>query len=196
MFYKVRAAEGYEWINAIDAEDYETLMFRPEKLAGKRWNPVKVRRVTTDMGREFKPSDFPWLGSALIMRQRAADELRDLWDANGELLPLESEDDVQLHVFNCRIVDALDEARSSVMRFPSTNRIMYIEKPVFREGMVAGIDLFRLPLHSATYVGETFLQRYTKAGLTGLSFQSTDTVVSLRSALGLDARRAGSKRAD
>jgi hypothetical protein len=68
------------------------------------WKPVPVRSVRADDTQECNPSDFPWLGSALVMRRRAVDALRDMVVANGEILPLHTDDDVELYVFNVRAI--------------------------------------------------------------------------------------------
>lgn len=165
-------ADGYEWVNACDDSDYETFLAFDGAPRGRSWKPVKVRRVRADDRQAFRPSDFPWLGShALVLRRTAVDALRDVLDAHGETLPLETDDGVELWVFNARTVDALDEAKSSVMRFPGTNRIMRISKVAFVEKAIRGLDVFRLPHRAAsTYVSERFVERVKKAKLRGLEF--------------------------
>ncbi|MBK8214973.1 MAG: hypothetical protein IPK71_14640 [Myxococcales bacterium] len=105
------------------------------------------------------------------MRRAAVDALGDILDANGEVLPLSTGDGVELFVLNVRIVDALDEANSSLMKFPGTDRMMRIKKIAFVTSKVEGIDLFRLPHRaSPTYVSERFVERVKVAGLRGLVF--------------------------
>ncbi len=164
-------SEGYEWINTIDGKDYEVFNTLDGALLSSSWIPVKIRRVTTDEGKKFVPSDFPWLGGPLIMRWKAIDALRDMLLAHGEILPLETDDGIELFVFNCRVVDALDEANSTIWRFPSSGRIMRIKDVSFIQSKIEGLDMFRLPLRSsATYVSENFVKQYKKAGLVGLEF--------------------------
>jgi hypothetical protein len=105
------------------------------------------------------------------MRWSAADALHDILDANGEVLPLSTDDGVELFVLNARVIDALDEANSSLMKFPGTNRIMRIKKVAFVASTIEGVDLFRLPHRaSSTYVSERFVERVKAAGLRGLAF--------------------------
>jgi hypothetical protein len=170
--YEPLVSEGYEWVNCCDDSDYEVFLgFDGSPRAGQ-WRPVKVRCVRADEKQKFTPSDFPWLGAdALVMRRRAVDALRDILDAHGEVLPLVADDNVELFVFNARAVDALDDARSSVMRFPGTNRIMDITQAAFIEPRIRGIDIFRLPHRaSSTYVSQRFVDRANAAGLVGLEF--------------------------
>lgn len=170
--YEPLVAEGYEWVNCYDDSDYEVFLgFDGSPRAGQ-WRPVKVRRVRANEKQKFIPSDFPWLGAdALVMRRRAVDALWDILVAHGEVLPLATDDNVELFVFNARIVDALDEARSAVMRFPGTNRIMDITQAAFIEPKVRGLDIFRLPHRaSSTYVSERFVDRVKTTGLVGLDF--------------------------
>jgi hypothetical protein len=170
--YAPMVVEGYEWVNCYDDNDYEVFHRFDGFPRTEQWRPVKVRRLRADEKRKLKPSDFPWLGAdALVMRRRAVDALRDILDAHGEVLPLATDDDIELFVFNARTVDALDEARSSVMKFPGTNRIMRIKQVAFIESAVRGLDIFRLPHRaSSTYVSERFVDRVNAAGLVGLEF--------------------------
>jgi hypothetical protein len=170
--YEPLVAEGYEWVNAIRDEDYEVFYSFDGKPCAATWKPIAVRRVRADEGRVFKPSDFPWLGRhALILRRAARDALHDIMDAHGEMLPLSTDDGVELFVLNARVIDALDEASSSLTRLPGTNRIVRIEKPAFYASAIQGADIFRLP-HRATptYVSERFVDRVKTAGLRGLVF--------------------------
>lgn len=170
--YAPQGAEDFECVNTVNDEDYEVFLQFDGKRRASTWKPIAVRRVRADEHQASHPSDFPWLGShALIMRRSAVDALRDILDANGEVLPLSTEDGVELFVLNAHVIDALDEARASLMKFPGTNRIMRIKKVAFVASAIEGIDLFRLPHRaSPTYVSERFFKRVKAAGLRGLVF--------------------------
>jgi hypothetical protein len=44
--------------------------------------------VTADEGQAFNTSDFPWLGShVLVMRRPAIDALQEILQSSGEFLP-------------------------------------------------------------------------------------------------------------
>lgn len=164
--------EGYEWVNCVDQADYEVFASFDGSPRVVGWRPIRVTRVRADEQHEFNPSDFPWLGTdALVMRRAAVEGLRDILEANGEILPLATDDDVELFVLNARVIDALDEAHSSLMRFPGTNRIMRIKRAAFFASAIEGADLFRLPHRaSSTYVSDRFVGRVKSAGLRGLIF--------------------------
>jgi hypothetical protein len=173
MIYEPLVHEGYEWINAIDPSDYETFSSFDGSPRAMSWKPVKVRRVRADKRQAFIPSDFPWLGSdTLIMRRRAVEALRSLLEAHGEVLPLATEDGVELFVLNVTtILDALDEELSSIVRFPGTQRIMRIKKVALHPTRLRGVDIFRLPHRvSPTYVSRGFVDAVNEAGLVGLDF--------------------------
>lgn len=172
IIYEPVVADGYEWINTCDNNDYESFHQLDGQSRIATWKPVKVRRVRADPRHSFIASDFPWLGGhALIMRRTAVEKLRDILELNGEILPLLTDDEVKLWVFNSRICDALDEARSVITRFPQTNRIMFINKVAFIRSTLENIDVFRLPHRaSSTYVSDRFVDRVNNAGLRGLEF--------------------------
>lgn len=172
MIYEPVVAEGYEWVIAVDDRDFETFAEFDGAPRSSSWTPIKVRRTKGDEHKPGHPSDFPWLGSSsLVFRRRAVDELRDLLEASGEVLPLATEDDVELFVLNAQLVNALDEERASLIKFPGTNRIMHIQKLALVERKIEGLDLFRLPHRgSPTYVSQRFVDRVNAAGLVGLRF--------------------------
>lgn len=170
--FEPAVGEGYEWINCLEEGDYQVLAELDGTARRDAWRSIPVRRVRADHHHAFKPSDFPWLGSdALVMRRSAVVALRDILDASGELLPLSTSDGVELFVLNAQVIDALDEAHSSLIRFPGTSRIMRIKQVAFIGAKIEGVDLFRLPHRaSATYVSERVIRRVEAAGLQGLVF--------------------------
>jgi hypothetical protein len=172
VIYQPVVAEGYEWVNTVSDEDYEVFLRFDGQPRGPTWQPVPVRRVRADDRQACHASDFPWLGEhALIMRRSAVEALRDILETNGEVLPLFTGDGVELYVLNARTIDALDETRSALTKFPGTNRIMRIKRVAFDESKVRGIDIFRLPHRaSPTYVSQRFVDRVRDAGLRGLVF--------------------------
>lgn len=170
IVYEPLIAHDYECINCHDDEDYEVFNEFDGSPRLETWRPIKVNRGPADERQKGLPSDFPWLISAvLVMRKRAVDTLQDILHAHGEVLPLATDDGVELFAFNARTVDALDEAQASIVRFPSSNRIMYIEQVAFIEPKIRGLDIFRLPHRaSPTYVGQRFVDRVKSAKLVGL----------------------------
>lgn len=172
-FYEPLVANGYEWVNCVDAKDCEIFNIFDGTPRGKEWRPILVRRVRADDTQDMKESDFPWLGSwAIVMRKTAIDELRIMLDKSGEILPLKTDDGVELSVLNAQVVDALDEVNSDTMKLPVTNRILLVKKPVFFEERIKDLDVFRLPHRaSSTYVSDRFVTRVKKARLRGLIFK-------------------------
>lgn len=173
MIFEPMVREGYEWINCANDADYEVFAAFDGSPRAEHWRPVLVRRVRADEHHEFKPSDFPWLGTdALVMRKKAVDALRGMLETSGEVLPLATEDGTELFVLNItRVLDAVDEQHSQILRFPGSDRIMRIKSIVFREPIVRGVDIFRLPHRaSSTYVSDRFVEAVQAAGLKGLLF--------------------------
>ena len=170
--FKPLGLTDFECINACNPNDYETFATFDGRSLADHWRPVRVRRVQADARQACKPSDFPWLGSdALVMRRSAMDALQDIWRADGEILPLATDGDVELFVFNAQVKDAMDVARSSLVMFPETNRIMQVKQIAFIEAVIHGVNVFRLPHRaSATYVSQHFVDSVTSAGLCGLEF--------------------------
>jgi hypothetical protein len=164
--------KGYEWVNTCNDDDYEVFWSLDGQSRAADWKPIRVTRVRADERKDFKQSDFPWLGShALVLSKPAVEALADIMAANGELLPLIDAGGMELFVFNARVVDALDEKRSRLVRFPGTQQIMRVDRHSLVPEVVAPLDIFRLP-HKAspTYVSERFIERVRSAELRGLVF--------------------------
>jgi len=99
------------------------------------------------------------------------DALGPLLREYGELLPLKCRD-ADLVMYNpTRVIDALDEEASSVIRFPE-GRLMWIRHHVFRADVVTDIDIFKIPnlRVSPTFVSHRFVDRWMASGLKGLEF--------------------------
>lgn len=175
MIFEPLVMDGYEWVNCYDDADYETFWsFDGSQKGTTGWTPVKVRRVRADERQAFSRSDFPWLGAhALVMRKNAVEALRAILEANGEILPLATDDGTELYVLNVtRVLEAVDEQRSDILRFPESGRIMRVRSIAFIERVVHGIDIFRLPHRaSSTYVSDRFVKAVQEAGLEGLEFK-------------------------
>lgn len=171
--YVPLGAEGFEFCHPVDEGDFETLAAQTDGMrSGQTWSPLQMRLVREDEGKSLRESDSPWLGShALIFRKRALQRVGAFLEEHGELLPAGCPD-ADLAIFIPKVVDALDEAASSILRF-SNGRIMRITKHVFRAEVVGETSAFKIPnlRVSPTFVGERFVDLWNSAGLTGLDFK-------------------------
>jgi hypothetical protein len=173
VVYTPLPPDGYELCHPVSMSDFEVIN---EKVNGTPlrtgWTPLSMRVIRKDEGRELMVADSPWLGShALIFRPRAVEALRPLLWENGELLPLTCSEKVLMYNAT-RVVDALDEEASSLLRF-SGGRIMMIKKHVFREDAVVDLDIFKIPnlRASSTFVSQRFVDQWKACNLRGLDFR-------------------------
>lgn len=172
--YELMPGEGFELVAPVDPSEWERFRRFDGTPQLQSWAPVPVTRVTEDEGRQRKTADFPWLGEhVLVMRRRATEVLAEILKDHGELLPLQC-DDAELWVYNVRrVIDALDEPRSKVVRFPGTGRIMTVERYAFRSDQVNGHLLFKvrqLP-RGPVFVTDTFVKLVRSQQLVGLDFK-------------------------
>ena len=138
-------SDDYELCHPVCASDFAVMR---DRIDGTRrsqfWTPISMEIITTsDLGRKLSVSDSPWLASyALIFRDRVVDSIGDYLLRYGELLPLICPN-AGLWVLNpLVVVDAIDEAASTVMRLPS-GKIHTINRHVFRPKIVEGLEIFR-----------------------------------------------------
>jgi hypothetical protein len=119
------------------------------------------------------------LGVGLLsFRERAVEVLKDMLEKYGELLPLVTEKGEVLYLHNPTLVlpNALDENKTVFYRVEGIDRILGVEKEVFYEDVVQGVDVFRLPveLSSKTYVSDRFVDLVNKHDLKGLEFNPVE----------------------
>jgi hypothetical protein len=118
--------------------------------------------------------DFPWLlGGGLCFREKVAEVLKDMLEKYGELLPLITEEGENLYVHNTSVLpNALDEERTEFLHIPGIDRVMGITKAVFRENIVRGVDMFRVPpMLNVIYVSDRFVDLVNKHNLKGIKFR-------------------------
>ena len=171
---KPLALNGFELCHPVSQDDFERIHVEVSGTPRQsKWKPVPMRLVRDDEGKKLVESDSPWLGShALIFRRSVVDSLGALLREWGELLPL-SCFDADIWIYNpTRVIDALDEAASSVQRFDD-GRIILIQRHVFRAQMVRDIDIFKIPSLrvSPAFASQRFVDRWNESGLRGLEFR-------------------------
>lgn len=172
--YTPLGLDGYELCHPVRKDDFETINVAIDGTPRQSgWKPIPVKLVRSDEGQDLVESDSPWLGAhALIFRARAVESMGKVLREFGELLPLAcSEADVW--IYNpTRVVDALDESASSVLRF-NEGGIMMIQRYVFRADVVRDVDVFKVPnlRVSPTFVSQRFVDRWNEGDLKGIEFK-------------------------
>lgn len=174
--YEAVGSEGYELCHPADG-DFEKIKVEINGTPrAKSWRPIAVEVVRKEDWHErdrWKESDSPWLGGhALIFRERAIEAMGDMLRLNGELLPLECAG-ASLFIYNpTRLLDALDEKASTIMRF-NDGRIMWVKNYVFRPEVVGEMDVFKIPnlRVSPSFLSQRFVDRWREKGLLGLDFK-------------------------
>lgn len=170
--YTPAPLEGFEWITLQDGDpdQWETL-FALSGPVGADWRPLRMSFIREEEdGTPRRVSDVPWcLHNVFVIREPALELLRPVLAPYGELLALRCEAPVSL--FNAtRIIDALDEDRSTIVRFDDGS-VLTIERHVFRPDAIGDTEIFRLPGRgSYIYLRESAVHRIGALGLRGLAF--------------------------
>jgi hypothetical protein len=171
--YEPAVANGWEWALPLDESSNLTIAEAFGKPIEATWTPIEMRVLRQDeRGRPWKEADMPWMGEhLLVLRPRAVSALRDLCLQAGELLPLTCID-ADLVAWNVTtVVNALDQEKSKVLRFPS-GRVMSIKQARFKPEVVDGLVAFRIPeVRTSIFVGSALVERVKEAGLTGTRFK-------------------------
>jgi len=170
--YRPAVVEGAEWITLqqSDPDVWESL-FSLSGPAGTRWHSPSmsfIRASEDGAGRNY--SDFPWLlHNVLVLRERIMAGLRPTLMEYGEFLPLTCEEPVWLYNVTS-IVDALDEERSTIVRFDDGG-ILNIERHVFKPDAIGELQIFSLPRRASDiYLREPVVKRIGELGCVGVAF--------------------------
>jgi len=170
--YERLNAKGYEIINTVHGYDDDQALFRlygaPRMHA---WKPILVERNRPTKRGACKEADLPFQGSALILRPRALEALQDVLEAHGEVLPLATNDGVELYVFNpLFVIDAIDQKQSTLESTPG-NTAVRVNKYVFKSSVIGDLEIFHDTFgYNLTYFSNRFVERVKKAKLKGTEF--------------------------
>jgi hypothetical protein len=159
----------------------------------RRFNGNSLKRYWTGKQkfRFFPPNwpkgDMPHMAGAIpVFTLKAVRALSDFLEPNGELIKIRCQKDT-LFLYNAtRIVDALDEENSLLVRFRDGS-MFPLDPYVFYEDRLTGMTIFKLPQWrlGPPYVTDPFVQRVIERGLKGFWFRlvwSTEEVLDPYSA--------------
>jgi hypothetical protein len=173
--YKAAVVEGFEWVQPLDEADFDAVYQLDGTQVTQRWKPIRVKTLESDdRGRPLRRADLPWLGGhALVFRDRARDAVAELLAGSGEFLELELADDSdRFWLYNARsVADALDEDASDLVRFPSTGRVMKVNRHVFRPDVVADLVAFRVPQTRSLFLAGDVVDGISALRLSGAGFE-------------------------
>lgn len=174
-FYLLRAdSNNYQNIVLKNKEDWDLIAKFDGRSLSSLWKKVEAKLVANDKELKLLPGDFPSLVTHVpVFSQRALTKLKDSLKGNGEALPLVC-DEGEYFAFNVtNIVDALDEQRSEIKRFKSSNRIMEVVKYRFHDEKLSA-NIFKIPQTAAmdVFVSDKFKKSIESFNLKGFEFRA------------------------
>lgn len=171
--YKPKVAEGLQWALPVNDDDFEVFLGFDGSPRRSVWTPVRVELISSHDGVTLRESDFPWLGShVLVLSSRAVQAVGGLLSCDGELLPLACQE-ADLWVFNpTSVIDALDHDSSECVRF-SSGRIMKMTRYVFHPELIGDAVAFKVPalLRGPTFVTDRFVAEVAASDLRGANYE-------------------------
>lgn len=168
------------YVLGADSDRYESLIMPGGGLyefAG-RFNGSPMKNSVSDAKikkdpRRLPKGDFPSLiPNVPVFSRRAVEALRDLLEGHGEILPVMISGDEYFLLNVTRVVDALDESNSEVIRFEGSSKVLNIRSHSFYEEKLFGIMIFKIPqvITMDVFVTDAFVERVRSAGLKGFWF--------------------------
>ncbi len=136
---------------------------------------VKRRSTSKGMGSKAKLADFSNVNynGYPVFSQRAKDIISPLLSGLGRWIELEYDEATYWLFYITNVVDALDEEKSTITRFKSSQKVMSIESFVFKPDVVKDQWLFTLPQRpgSNRLVTDRFVELVREHRLTGFLFE-------------------------
>jgi hypothetical protein len=171
IIYNAGRATGYELVNPINYDEGRVLSDFDGTSRKEGWRPVHVYRARATKREAFKPADIAFRVSELIMRRSGMEALRDVFEAHGELLPLATDDGVELWICNVLgVIDAHDVERSD-LRDIGIPGLYSIYEHVFRPEVIGDREIFRSSAGlRKVYFTDRFVERVKKLKLKGTEF--------------------------
>lgn len=166
-----------------DGGDWEVAEDYLKRLrAGQPVEPLAVRlfteyRIASERRvKRVRPEVGDVLAAVFLMSPTALSALNSVLDGCGVSGPTKGGGDWTAFL-PTTVLDVLNEERSEIRRFPSTNRIMELTHPVINRNGLRDVGLFQLHDIALRYFATSrFFDAYTNAGLTGLTFNECELV--------------------
>jgi hypothetical protein len=172
--FKPEVVEGYEWVQPVEQADFDAVYQLDGSPVAVHWTPIRVRTLQVDdRGLPLRRADLPWLGGhALVFREHAYRAAAEALAAAGEFLELDLVDGSdRLWLYNvCCVADVLDEEASDLVRFPSTGRVMKVDRHVFDADAVANLVAFRVPQARSLFLTGDVVDTLVASGMVGVEF--------------------------
>lgn len=167
-------SDHYQSLELVDLDADWEAMYKFNGTPVEESKPLHVAVVfDEELKEQLPPGDFPSLFADIpVLSERAVKVLRVLVEGNGELLPLECEDGNYFVLNVTRLIDALDERKSDIVRFPDGKKILDIKEFVFVPSKLRNVDIFKLPQQplGQVFVTDRFVKAVRDAGLLGINF--------------------------
>lgn len=165
--------EKYLWLTLSNEADSDKLEAISEATStASNWKPISVEPIIENEKDNKKVlSDFPTFWTHPMMSKKAIVALRDFLNGHAELLPVNGKPYYIVNVTN--LLDVLDEDKSTLKWFTSSDGIMRITKYWFHEPKLNNAPIFRLAQFRRVevFVSHEFRERVELAGLTGFIFE-------------------------
>jgi hypothetical protein len=172
--------EGFAFANRTSLRGKKSLTddFMPDHVVeeGRAWKVTRMAHLWWPqpvVGRVRPFNDFPCINLIIpAFSRRSVDALREFLEANGELLPLQT-DVGEYFVYNVTTVaDILDRERATVEYFNEMPHIaLSIDHFELHEDRLKDLSIFRLVEEpSRTYVTGRFASRVREHRLEGFAF--------------------------
>ena len=173
--YEVEGDSDYLWTNCVDGDITGRLNHVVHDGAEiDRSQPVELEISDWDAPGDWIETDCAGrpAGGALLFSERAVAALSDLLTPSGYVLDTIIPAQTRYKLYVCkRAIEALDEARSEVIRFKASGRVRKVLRYELRAEAIASSHIFRLwDLRGRVFVSDAFVSRVEAHRLTGFLF--------------------------
>lgn len=166
--------DHYQSLELVDLDSDWEAMYDFNGTPIKKWKPLKVEiAFDEELKTQLPPGDFPSLFADVpVLSPAAVQVLQPLIEGNGQLLPLQCAEGEYFILNVTNVVDALDETKSEIVRFPDGKKILDIKQFVFLSAKLQNVNIFKLPQQplGQVFVTDGFVKAVRDSGLVGVNF--------------------------
>lgn len=143
------------------------------KSLKENWQPLWIGVEEEDQKDNIQLLDFIWTPTLIpVISSLAKDHLMQSLGSHVEFLPLRwyPDESRELYAMNVlTILDCLDLDKSKLFRSPKTNKILNIDKYVFKSNCVEDVPIFKIPQSKVILVTDSFIDLIESSDLVGFS---------------------------
>lgn len=170
--YELWLNRNYRTYETLDKSGYKTYEFEGKIVGRREFDPFTLSKHKNEVSKPI--GDVTSINtSSYIINEKAYKILFPYLSNHCQIFELMNENQLFYVVNVTDLIDCLDYDKSELLYFSSSNRVMEVEKYVFKTEKLKNATIFKLPEFpkSISYVTEKFKKVIEDNNITGFKFK-------------------------